>query len=232
MFYVLSLGGSIVSLPDGVNVNFLIKFKSLIENRVKQGDRFIIVVGGGSIARQYVSGFEMINRKVKNIKNHDIAKDWLGIKATYLNAWLVKSIFGNLAYECLVVNPNKKIKTNKSLIFSGGYLPGNSSDLVAVNLAETYGAKEIINLSNIDYVYDKDPRKFSNAKKIKQINWRDFLSLVGEDWKPGMNAPFDPIASKRCRDKNKKVIVLNGQDIKNLEKYFSGQKFKGTEIIN
>lgn len=230
MFYVLSLGGSIVSLSDGININFLIKFKKLIENRVKQGDRFIIVVGGGSVSRQYVKSLEKLNNKekIKGFNNND--KDWLGIYATRLNAWLVKSVFTDLAFDKLVDNPSKKIKTDKPLIFSGGYLPGNSSDLVAVFLAETYGADEIINLSNIDYVYDRDPRKFIDAKKIEKISWRDFLSLIGEDWKPGMNAPFDPVASKRCKLKNKKVVVLNGQNIKNLEKYFLSQKFKGTVI--
>lgn len=225
MFYVLSLGGSIVSLKDGVNISFLKKFKKLIEGRVEKGDRFIIVVGGGSVARQYVSSAKEIN---KIVAIYD--QDFIGIKATQLNAYLVKSIFGDLAVEKLIINPKIKAKITKPLAFSGGYLPGNSSDFVAVLLAETYGIKEIINLSNIDYVCDKDPSKFPSAKEMKNMKWSEFLKIVGSDWRPGMNAPFDPIAALRCQQKNKKVLVLNGQNLTNLNNYFSGKNFKGTLI--
>jgi uridylate kinase len=225
MLYVLSLGGSIVSLPEGLNINFLKKFKKLIETRIFLGDSFIIVVGGGSLARKYIQGATQLKKDIV-----DKEKDYLGIYSTFLNARLVKSIFGDLAQENLLSNPNIKIKLKKPLVFSGGYLPGNSSDFVAVSLAKTYNASIIVNLSNIDYVYDKDPNKFSKAKKIKKTNWKDFLEIIGDKWFPGMNAPFDPIASKLCQKHNKKVIVLNGQKIKNLENYFLNKKFQGTEI--
>lgn len=225
MFYVLSLGGSIVSLKDGVNVGFLKKFKKIIENRVEKGDKFIIVVGGGQTARKYISSAREIK---KDLSEYD--QDYLGIYATRLNAYLLKSIFSDLAFEKIISDPKVKVKTTKPLIFSGGYLPGNSSDFVAVLLAEIYKVEKIINLSNIDYVYDRDPNKFSGAQKIEKIRWSDFLSLIGKKWKPGMSAPFDPVASIRCKKSNKKVVVLNGQNLGNLNKYFSGQKFKGTEI--
>lgn len=225
MLYVLSLGGSIVSLKEGININFLKKFKQLIEARISQGDNFIIVIGGGSIAREYIRGAIRIKKDIT-----DREKDYLGIYSTLLNARLVKSIFGDLAQEDLLSNPNIKTKLKKPLAFSGGYLPGNSSDFVAVSLAKTYQADIVINLSNIDYVYDKDPNKFSGAKKIEKINWKDFLEIIGDKWSPGMSAPFDPIASKFCQKNNKKVIVLNGQKIKNLENYFLNNKFQGTEI--
>ncbi len=227
MLRVLSLGGSIVSLEDGVNINFLKKFKKLLESRVEKGDRFIIVVGGGSVSRQYVSSVRKINRQVSAED-----QDYIGIKATHLNAYLLKSIFPDLAYDKLIESPVVKLKTGKPLIFSGGYLPGNSSDFVAVLLAETYSIKEIVNLSNIDYVYDKNPKEFSDAKKVTKIDWSNFLRIIGGDWVPGMNAPFDPVASLRCHQKNKKVVVLNGQNLSNLSNYFSGKKFKGTEIHN
>ena len=227
MFYVLSLGGSIVAPPEGVDVNFLRKFKKLVESRVEKGDRFIIVVGGGGIARDYVKNAFKVNKEVSVIN-----KDYIGIFATRLNAFLVKSIFAENAYKDLILDPNIKIKTNKPLIFSGGYEPGNSSDYVAVLLAETYGIKEVINLSNIDYIYDKDPSKFSDAKKIEKINWNDFLDIIGREWVPGLNVPFDPVASLRCQKKGKKVVAINGRNLKNLENYLLGKNFKGTEIFD
>jgi uridylate kinase len=226
MFYVLSLGGSIVSLSDGPNISFLLEFKKLIEDRIKKGDRFLIVVGGGSVSRQYIDGLG----DFENIKPEE--KDRLGIQATRLNAFLLKSIFQDLAYNDIIIDPYKKIETDRPLLFSGGYRPGNSTDFVAALLAKTYNLELIINLSNIDYVYNKDPKEFVDAKKIEKITWNDFLKIIGSDWTPGMNAPFDPVASLECQKSNKKVLVLNGQNIDNLNKYFSGEDFRGTEIYN
>ena len=44
--------------------------------------------------------------------------------------------------------------------------------------------------------FQADPRKDKNAKPIDKITWTDFRKLVGDEWIPGMNAPFDPVASK------------------------------------
>lgn len=225
--FVLSLGGSIVSLKEGLNVDFLKKFKKLIEHRISFGDRFVIVVGGGFLARNSVAESSKINSK-----SSDKNKDWIGIAATQLNAQIVKAVFSDYSYELLSGDPYKKIITKKSIIFSGGYIPGSSSDLVAVILAKTYKASEILNLSNIDYVYDKDPRFNKDAKKIEKISWGGFLDIVGHSWSPGLNSPFDPIASKMCKKEKKKVVVLNGKNLMNLKKYFSGEKFKGTQIYD
>ncbi len=226
MLYILSLGGSIVSLSDGPNVSFLLEFKKLIEERVEKGDRFIIVVGGGSVSRQYINSLG----DFQNISPED--KDYVGIQATRLNAFWLKSIFQDLAYRDIIIDPREKIETDRPLLFSGGYEPGNSTDFVAVLLARTYGSKVVVNLSNIDYVYNKDPKKFPEAKKIEKLTWKDFLEIVGSDWTPGMNSPFDPLASLECQKSDKKVVVLNGQNLDNLKEYFSGGSFLGTEISN
>lgn len=224
-FFVLSLGGSMVSLSQGINTNFLRKFKKLIEERIELGDKFIIVVGGGFNARNSIQEAFKVN---KFLSSND--QDWIGISATHLNANIVKSVFGELAYPVLIDNPKIKIKSTKSLFFSGGYLPGNSSDFVCSVLSKTYNVKDIINISNIDYVYSKDPKKHKDAKKIEEMNWSDFLSIVGDRWVPGLNSPFDPVASKFCQKEGKRVIILNGNNFVNLNNYLSGKKFKGTKI--
>ena len=92
------------------------------------------------------------------------------------------------------------------------------------------GAKRIINLSNIDYVYDSDPKINSNAKKIEKISWKDYKALIPKEWNPGLNSPFDPIASKIAEEEKMKVAILNGKNISNLEKYLNGKDFIGTVI--
>jgi uridylate kinase len=113
---------------------------------------------------------------------------------------------------------------------AGGWKPGWSTDYVAVTIAEKYGLKKIINLTNIDYIFNKDPKKYKDAKPIKEIKWQNYKKLINNKWRPGMNAPFDPIASRKAEKLKIEVNILNGANLKNLENYLKKEKFKGTKI--
>jgi uridylate kinase len=93
-----------------------------------------------------------------------------------------------------------------------------------------YNAKTVVNMSNIEMAYDRDPRAYPDAKPIEKINWEDFRKIVGDTWVPGMNSPFDPIASKKAQELSLKVVILKGDNFENLENYFAGQDFIGTTI--
>ena len=84
-------------------------------------------------------------------------------------------------------------------------------------------------MTNVDYVYDKNPKKHKDAKPIKQTSWQEFRKLVGDEWTAGLNMPFDPIAAKESEKLNLKVTII-GKDITNLEKVLENKEFKGTEI--
>jgi len=130
----------------------------------------------------------------------------------------------------VILDPAEPINERAKLLIAGGYKPGRSTDYAAVLLAERIGAKSVINLSNIDYVYDCDPKKYPDAKKIKEISWPNFRKLVGDKWLPGMNAPFDPIASKEAQAAGLSTVIINGHKLEELKKYMDGQKFRGTLI--
>ena len=221
--FVLSVGGSLVN-PGVIDTQFLKKFKVLVENEVKKGNRFIIVVGGGKPARWYQDAL----KKISSSKAQDL--DWMGIFATRLNAQLVRLMFGTLAHAKIIEDPNKKVVFKETILLAGGWMPGRSTDDDAVRLAKMYGSKTVINLSNIDYAYTKDPKKFKDAKKIVSISWENFKKIVGSTWKPGTNAPFDPIASKLAQQENMTVIIANGKNLSNLKNILEGKKFNGTVI--
>jgi uridylate kinase len=224
--YILSLGGSLI-VPNAIDYKYLIKFKAFIEREIKKGHRFIIVAGGGATARAYRDAGIAV---VKKMPIDDL--DWLGIHSTRLNAHLIRTIFRDAAHPRIITHPHVKEKTgNKMIIIGAGYRPGCSTDYDAVHMAVTYKAKVVINLSNIDYVYDKDPKK-PGAKKIETMRWKEFRKLVGNKWDPGLHAPFDPIASKVADKHNLEVIVTDGKDLKNLQNIIDGKKFKGTVIKN
>lgn len=224
MTYVLSVGGSLIIPRDGIDIAFLKSLRSFVVNRFDQGDRLIIVTGGGMTARYYIEAASATQK----IPADD--QDWLGIHATRLNAHLVRTLLRDVSYPEIITNPDKVLKTRARIIVAGGYRPGWSTDYVSVLLAQKYKAKTVINLSNIDYVYNKDPKKFKDAKRIEKINWKDFKDIVGDEWIPGMNAPFDPIASRLAQKLKLKVAVLNGKKLDNVHKFMNGEKFKGTLI--
>ena len=223
MYTIVSVGGSIIIPKTGVDIAFLKEFKKMILARVKKQEKFIFVIGGGATCRQY----QTAAAEVSKLTSEDL--DWIGIHTTVFNAQFVKYLFKDVAYKDVIQNPKKKVKTNKPILIAAGYEPGHSTDMDAVLLAKTYGAKEVINLSNIAYVYDKDPNKFSDAQKIEQIDWARFRKeIVGMKWVPGANAPFDPVASQLAQKLGLTVKILQGTNLKEVGKALSGKEFMGT----
>ncbi|RJR31336.1 UMP kinase [Candidatus Parcubacteria bacterium] len=221
---IISLGGSLIA-PDGIDIVFLKRFRKVISDFVRRGNRAVMVCGGGNTCRKYQSAARIINGRVDK---NDL--DWIGIATTRLNAELVRSAFGQLAYEKIIYNPSAAVKTGKKIIIGAGFLPGSSSDKDAVLLAKNFNAGTLINLSNIKYVYDKDPNKFKGAKPYKKISWKEFKKIVGDKWLPGKHTPFDPVASKLAAKIGMELIITRGSDLKNLKNILNGKKFTGTIV--
>jgi uridylate kinase len=220
---IISLGGSII-VPDEIDSKFIKNFRNVIMEFVKKGFCLVIVTGGGATARQYQRGLRGINGCLKS----DL--DWIGIYSTRLNAQLLKLLFKNV-YQEVIIDPEKvNNKIKNKIIMAAGWKPGWSTDYVAIKLAVKFRAKTVINLSNIDFIYNKDPNKFKNARPIREIKWPEFKKLVGGQWLPGANLPFDPIASKLAEKQKIQVIVMNGRKLINLKNFLQGKKFIGTVI--
>ena len=217
---VISLGGSII-VPAGIDSDFLKRFREIILG-LEQA-RFVIICGGGKICRNYQNAA----KEMAEISKEDL--DWIGIQATRLNAELVRSIFGETAYKKVIHDPHEEIDNSKRIVIGAGFEPGSSTDLRAVQVAKRFGAGKVVNMSNIDYVYDDDPKKNPHAKKLTSITWADFRKLVGNEWSPGLNMPFDPIASKEAEKLGLEVVII-GNEISNLERVLKGESFNGTTI--
>lgn len=220
---MISLGGSII-VPDQIDVDFLKNFKTLILSQIAKGKRFVIVTGGGKINKRY-------NDAAREISNPlDMDLDWIGIAVLKLNAELLRVIFAEYSNAKVIDNLSKDFKFEKSIVIGSAYEPGHSSDYDAILAAKSLGAKKLINLSNIDYVYDSDPKKNPNAKKIERISWSDYRKIIPKEWTSRLNSPFDPTASKDADEAGIEVAILNGRNISNLEKCLNGEKFMGTVI--
>lgn len=223
---IISLGGSLL-VPEGIDVEFIKAFHRLIVRRIRLGERFILVTGGGKTARRYIEAAGEVSR----ITDED--KDWLGIHATRMNAHFIRTVFRTHAHPRINTNPHDLedfYQAKEAVLVAGGWRPGFSTDYDAVLIGKYLDVTRIANLSNIDYVYDSDPKRNPAAKPLKNLTWKTFRTLVGSKWDPGMNAPFDPIASKLAQEERMEVAIMNGNRLENLEHFLENRPFVGTVI--
>ena len=223
---VISLGGSIVA-PDKPDTKFLKAFYQAIVQFLEENPekKLILVTGGGAPARIYQNALKAVRDD-----NATSVLDWIGIRATHLNGMLVKAVLASYAPDSLVLDPTGDITFSGRVLVAGGWKPGFSTDTDAVLLAKRFSAKTVINLSNTKMIYTDDPRKNPDAKPIERISWEDFRKMVGDEWVPGKNVPFDPVASKLAQEAGLEVIAADGRDLENTLAILEGKSFTGTLI--
>jgi uridylate kinase len=220
---VVALGGSII-YPDQIDTKFLKRFKKFVERFNAQGKRFVLVVGGGSICRTY----QRAAAEVSPLADED--KDWLGIHVTRTNAHLVRTIFRDIAHPVVIDRRHKIKKAKAPVIVGGGWHPGWSTDYVATVLAYDFGAAEVVVAGKPDFVYDKDPYRYKNARPLPELSWKVYRRLIPKKWVPGFHSPVDPVAARFGDEKGVKAIVINGSDLGNFGAMLKGKEFKGTVI--
>jgi uridylate kinase len=223
---VLSLGGSLI-IPDNINVEYLKNFKkTILKNTDKY--KFIIVCGGGSVARKYISALKEIgiNEKFQSLS---------GISATRMNARFMNYFF-NINPEHGIPHTMKILKKyikKQDIIFCGAleYKPNQTSDSTSAQIAKKF--KTIfINLTDVSGLHDKNPKEFKDAKFIPKISWKDFDKIVNKlKFKPGQHFVLDQSASKIIM-KCKIPTYILGKDMKQLENVLRNKNFKGTIIEN
>ncbi|MDP1729300.1 MAG: UMP kinase [archaeon] len=221
---VLSLGGSLI-VPNQIDVKFLRAFREVIKKNSKS-HKFVVVCGGGSIARTYISALREEGKS-------EYLQSMVGIAVTRLNARFMTYFFGKDA-ESGIPHDMKHIQNmlrKEDVVFCGAlrYAPNQTSDATACRLAAFLGA-DFVNLTNVKGLYDKNPMKFKNAKFISEITREGFAKIVNViPQKPGMHAPVDHTAMKIIMQNKLKVFIV-GKDARQLDNLLNGKKFIGTRI--
>ena len=217
---VLSLGGSLI-IPENIDVRFLNKFKKVILKNTKKY-KFVVVCGGGSIARKYISVLK--DEKLQSLS---------GISATRMNARFM-SYFFNLNPEHGI--PHKmetleKYLKKQDVVFCGAleYKPHQTSDSTATEIARHFKT-DFINLTNVSGLHDKNPKEFKDAKFISKISWEDFDKMANaKKFKPGQHFVLDQTASKIIL-RNKITTYIIGKDMKQFDNLLNGRNFRGSVI--
>jgi len=221
---VISLGGSLI-VPDDIDYKFLEKFKKTIRKHYKN-HKFVLVCGGGAIARKYISA---LSKEHKTHKEMSLA----GIRATRMNARFMMQFFGKEANDTLpksMVDVKNNLRKNKVVICGAlRYADKETSDGTAAKLAN-YLDTIFINLTNVPGLYSKNPKKYKSAKFIPKISWKDFESLALKmKFKAGQHFVLDQSAATLIRKRKIPTYIL-GQNLNNLENLLKNKKFTGTEI--
>lgn len=220
---VLSLGGSQI-IPEDINYSYIKEFKKTILKH-KEKYNFVIVCGGGSLARKYINAI----KKEKETKYH---QSLAGISATRANARFMSYFFGFEPTRGVphTIKTVKKYIKKDGLVFCGAleYKENQTSDSVAAILAKKFSSK-FVNLTNVKGLYDKDPKKFKNAKFIPKISWENFDLIIKKiKFKPGQHFVLDQGASTIIKENKIPTYII--KDIKELNNLLNEKKFIGTQI--
>lgn len=226
MKVVISVGGSIL-VPEDIDIAYIKDFAELA-NELSTKYKIAIVTGGGRTARKYIE-------PARDFGASEIFCDMIGISATRLNARLLSAAIGKNAN---LEPPRDFMPALKALDFGkivvmGGTHPGHSTDAVSALLAEYIGADLLINASDVDGIYDKDPDKHKDAKRYDRIPIDKLVDMVKSySAGAGKYELVDILAAKIIQRSKTRTIFVNGRDLKNLKNAIEGKKFTGTVVDN
>lgn len=222
MKIVFSLGGSVI-IPNKVDLSYLDKFRKLVL-KLKKSHKIIIVTGGGKTARNYISALEQEGLDKKTLA-------YIGIFTTRLNARLIAALF-KLKTVPTTEKQFYEMAKRERLIVTGalGFHPNMTSDGTAAEIASKLNADIFINITNVNGMYNKDPKKFKDARLIQTISLKEFYGIARKiKFKAGQHFVLDASAAKMICSRKIKTAIVN-RNTKNIEELIYGRKFLGTLI--
>ncbi len=222
--WVISLGGSLIA-PEKMDVSFLEKFRALLE-KYRGHYRFVIVCGGGTIARKYIDALAAEGKPKRELA---IA----GIRATRMNALFMMQLFDKLANRTLPVDIHEvatHLQKNHIVICGAlRYESDATSDSTAAKIAYFLDT-DFVNITNIRGLYSADPSTHPNAKFISSISWKDFEAQAHSlKPHPGQHFVLDQNASTIIHKHKIRTFII-GKSIAELNHIFEGKPFEGTLI--
>ena len=216
---VLRLGGSILGSPPEAGV--VKAYSKVVSSVLKQKHDVVVVVGGGSVARQYIN----IAREAGLPPE---AQDRIAIQVSRLNARL----FGlSLGVDDVATTARAAVSEVKKhhIAVMGGLKPGITTDTVATLVAEAWHADLILKASDQKGIYTEDPRKSPSAKLLPAISYERLVEILGGEHSPGIHSIVDPVAVRRIAKSRIRLVVFKGDDPENVLRVINGERV-GTTV--
>lgn len=225
---LLKLSGEVLAGEKGTGIDFdkVIEVCKSIKKCVDMGVEVAIVVGGGNFWRGRSSG-----------KMDRTRADHMGMLATTINSLALADALEQLGLTARVQTAiemrqiaepyirNKAVRhLEKGRVVIFGCGTGNpffSTDTAAALRAAEIGADVIFKATNVDGVYDSDPKVNPEAKKFDTLSHHDVLSKELH--------VMDSTAASLCMDNNIEILVFNLNDPENIVRAVLG-KHNGTLV--
>jgi uridylate kinase len=213
----------------GIDPDFIFYLAEEIKNAHKTGVEIAIVVGGGNIFRGVAGSKQGIDRTTA---------DYMGMLATIFNGMALQDALERIgvitrlqtAFEIKEIaepfirkRAVRHLEKGRIVIAGGGTgLPFITTDTAAAMRALEIGCEAIFKATKVDGVYDKDPKKNTDAKKYKTLT-------LEEAFRSDDISIMDNSAIDLCRMNKIKVVVFDVYKKGNLKKAVLGQNV-GTVI--
>ena len=224
MRIVAAIGGSI--LLQDYNAERFKEYARLLKEQSEEHEIFV-VVGGGKPAREYIG-------VVRDLGAGEAKCDDIGIEVTRVNAKLMLLALGCAAYQKVPHNFQEALEYSATgkIVVMGGTEPAHSTDAVSAILAEYVQADLLVNLTAVDGLYTKDPKKFDDAELIEEITASDMMEIIGgNEVKAGTYEFIDMTAIQMIKRSNLETVIANGNEPQNLIRAIKGEKI-GTRVIS
>lgn len=169
---VIKLSGKVFSDDTGAEIKKYAKMLAEISPKVQP----VVVAGGGSVARHYI-------RIARRFGLDEASLDIMGIRVSRLNAGLMVAALDDKAYHAVpedLEQVTHAVATGK-IVVTGGLHPGQSTNATAALIAEKVGAARFVNATDVDGIYDSDPRLNKSAKMFEDITVKKCLALLGSE---------------------------------------------------
>jgi len=223
MRVVIRVGGSVVGSPP--DAKLMMHYADILKDLKLHGHELIIVVGGGAFARDFI-------KLAQEMELNEWDQDEVAISVSRVFAQLLDKRLGDTGCGTVATslgNVTRCLKQSK-IVVMGGLKPGMTTDAVAAIIAERIKADLLIKATDQDGIYDKDPKKYRDAKRLDKLEFDDLLKLFESDrHKAGIHQILDPEAVKILQKSRTKTIIVNGFKAENLLRAVRGEKI-GTII--
>lgn len=223
MKVVVRIGGSVIASPP--NAKIIQRYAELLKNLKKQGHQLVVVVGGGSIARDFI-------KIAKSLGFREPEQDEVAISVSRLFAQLLALNLGDLSSRIVPRSVDDAVELFRrgKVVVMGGVKPGMTTDAVAAMVAEKIEADLLVKASDVEGVYTKDPKKHPDAKKIDRLGFDDLGRLFElNKHKAGIHQILDPEAVTLLQKSRIRMVVVNGFRPENVLLAVRGEKV-GTVI--
>lgn len=220
---MIKLGG--FAFTSGMDERLIREYGKMLNDVHGRGHRLAVVTGGGRQARSYIEA-------ARRLGGTEAVCDQIGILVSKINALTLISCVGDAASPTVPKTLWEAVYIFQSgrIAISGGLSPAQSTNAVAALIAEAVRADVLIHLTDVDGVYDKDPKRFPDAKKMDRISIGELRSLISPTGiQAGGYILMDPTALGVIERSKLKVRVASGLDPWNVERIIGGEDV-GTSI--